>query len=323
MDAIMKKMMFVFAVTGFCAVACTVWPCSGLWAEDGDISVRVGVDRATLTIGDPVEYTLTVRRLPEVEIVSSLPAPDSSVFRVRKIEDIRQEDGGMIIEGKKFTLATYRLGEFVLDPVTVRYKTQDGETKSAVTNPLYLRVQSIDAGAEKTDIRGIKTVRQIPKAKTFLYLLVGLAFLLTAIFLFMFFISRRQRLMVGPAIPDLSPEDEALMRLTRLFESDWLRKGKVREYFFSLSEIMKSFLDRRTGIPAAEATTYEILRMLREKDTAPAQLGRVRDLMEAADYVKFAKWIPEPAQIMTMNRAAKQIVEDFRRGPMEADDDVR
>ena len=63
--------------------------------------------------------------------------------------------------------------------------------------------------------------------------------------------------------------------------------------------------------------------MLREKNASTAKLGRVRDLMEGVDYAKFAKWVPEPAQIMAMNRAAQQIIEDFRQGITGSGDDVR
>ena len=294
-----------------------------LGADENTVSVKAGVDRATLTIGDPVEYTITVKHRPDVEILSSLPAPDADVLKVKNIEDIRAEEGGSVIEGKKFTLTTYRLGEFVLDSVTVEYKTPAGETGSVSTNPIYLTVKSVDEGKEKVDIRGVKTVRSIKRTKLMSSLLGVLSVIVIGILGWMAYAARRKKTMGAEPEPEMTPEEEALAHLTGLFDSDWLRRGRTREYFFRMTDILKRYFERRITIPAAEATTYEILRMLRDKNISGSPLEHVRDLMESADFVKFAKWVPNPAQIIAMNQKATQIVEDFRPQNRETGRDVQ
>ncbi|MFA7001008.1 MAG: hypothetical protein WC352_02550, partial [Candidatus Omnitrophota bacterium] len=240
--------------------------CAPLWAAEPEVTVKAQVNKSVLTIGDPVEYMILVRHSPEARIVTSLSAPDAELFKILKLEDIRQKDGVMIEEGKKFTLTAFRLGEFVLDPVSVEYRMSSGEARTVATQPIYLQVKSVAEGEEKTDIRGIKTVLGMPASKFWMVILAGLAAAgLLALAGKWYWIYRAKRL-ARPVETPLTPEDEALKRLTELFDSDWLRRGRTKEYFLRLSEILRRFFERRLDIQAVEATTTEIMRLLKGRE---------------------------------------------------------
>ena len=106
----------------------------------------------------------------------------------------------------------------------------------------------------------------------------------------------------------LSPEEEALRNLHALFDSSILRQGKFREYFFSLSEIMRIYFEKRFLIFAAESTTAELTGLLKQKGIARELIEQIRELLEAADLAKFAKWKPEPAEVLRLNQQAEDIV---------------
>ena len=53
--------------------------------------VKAEVNKAFLTIGDPVTYTVTVEHSPDIRILSSIPAPSSDFLEIKKVEDIVNE----------------------------------------------------------------------------------------------------------------------------------------------------------------------------------------------------------------------------------------
>lgn len=310
----MKKSIFIFLL---------VFMASAAWAKEEtkpaaepSVSIKAELNRAVITIGDPVEFTVTIKHDPAVQISSDIqPPPAQDILKMTKTENINYKDGKFKITGKKFIFTSFKLGEFVLDPVEVQYKTADGKTQILATDPIYMKVKSVAEGEEKTDIRGIKSVLALLAKPVLLILLGAAALVMGALLALRFF--RKKPLGEGEEAPSpLSPEEEALLALSQLFDSDLLRRGKVKDYYLRFSEILKTFFEKRFQIAACEATTYEIVRALREKGAAAELITKIDDAMNAADLAKFAKWVPEPPQIVQLNQKAKQIIEDAR--PKEA-----
>ncbi|HXV28193.1 MAG TPA: hypothetical protein VD913_04430 [bacterium] len=287
---------------------------SGLCASAAEdipaVSVKAELDKAFITIGDPVQYTVTITRSPSVQVLSSIPIPPEDIFKIKKIDEFRREEKGMIIEGRKMNLTTYRLGEFILDPVKIDYRVGDGQPASIETDRIFLTVQSVAEGEQKVDIRGVKSVISIPQRylKPILFTAATLFFAILAVFLFYIF-RKKNLLQLVPEKP-LTPEEEALLNLNRLFESDLLRKGKVKEYYLRLSEILRIYFEIRYDILAVESTTFEIMKLLSQKDMDAKLFEKIEEVLLAADLAKFAKWTPEPKEILEINRKAKSVVEE-------------
>lgn len=276
------------------------------FAEAPKISVKADLSKAFITIGDPVVYTVQVEHVPEIKILSDIPPPDQDILKVKKTEKINKKEGNRIYEGKKFTVTGYSLGEYVLDPVTIDYLDTDGTRKSIQTDKIYLTVKSVAEGEEKTDIRGIKGVIKIP-LKILRWIFIGLGVLLAGV---LFYLFKKKRLLI-PIAPETvqTAEEETLSKLNALFDSDLIRRGKVKEYYLRLSEVLRTYFERRFKILANEATTYEIERALKEKEVEIPLRELIAEVLEAADLAKFAKWKPEPMEILQINQKAKQIVE--------------
>ncbi len=282
-------------------------------AEKSPISVKAEVDSAFITIGDPVDYTVTVKRNPDVEILSSITAPPSDIFKIKKIDEFRRDEDGQIVSGRKIALTSFRLGDFILDPVKIRYRVAGGEEKTITTNPLYITVQSVAGGEEQTDIRGVKTVLPIP-SKFVTWLILTIVFAALVVGAIAFYLHWKNRPIIEAA-PErlLTPEEEALQALTRLFESELLKQGKIKAYYLTLSEILRIYFEKHYGILAVESTTYEITRDLKQKSLTPALRAKIQEVLEASDLAKFAKWKPEPAEIIQLNKKSKEIVEEAGR----------
>lgn len=292
--------------------------------ETTPISVKAEVDRASITIGDPVSYSVIIRSAPNVQILSQIPYPSKELFKIKKIEEIKTEDGGMMITGKKFVLTAFQLGEFILDPVEVEYRIKGGaqaaaskdEIQKIQTNKIFITVKSVGDGKPQTDIRGIKSVLSIP-VNVLGFILLGLGvFLAILIPLLIRWWKKRAALPPAPKVV-LTPEQEALGQLNKLFDSELIREGRVKEYYFILSEILRSYLEKRYKIAAVESTTFEIIRTLKSIELTPALKNKIRDVLESADLAKFAKWKPEPAEIIALNKQSMEIVQESKPPEVE------
>jgi hypothetical protein len=299
-------LLMVFALAGACVAA-----------ETDDIRVKAEVDKAFLTIGDPVTYTVTVEHAPDIQILSAVPAPDSDILEIKKIEDIRKKHKKKIITGRKFILTTYRLGEFILDPVTIQYRKDDTPPKSIQTQKLYLTVKSVTEGEPKEDIRDVKSV--VPFKLRFgklLWALLALALLAGGYFLYRFFLKKKA--LAAPPAPLLTPEEEAMLHLTELFESDLLKRGLAKIYYLRLSEILRVYFEKHYGILAVESTTMEILRALKPQHLGTELFQKIQYVLESSDLAKFAKWVPPAAETLQINKKSEEIVKESAQAPEPA-----
>ncbi len=277
--------------------------------DDSEISVKSEVNRAEITIGDPVEYSLQIRHGSNVKILSQVPSPPEELFKIKKVEEFDRQEGHQTVEGRKFTLTAFRLGEFVLDPVKIEYRVGTAAPKSIETNKIYISVKSVAKGEDKKDIRGIKaTLALIQKLGWILILPLILVFL-GIVFLIYRKFRKNPELFLKPAQPRLPPEEEAMNHLNQLFESDLMRRGKIKEYYLKLSDILRSYFQRRFHILAGESTTFEILAELSKKEIERGLLEKIKEVLEWTDLAKFAKWIPEPSQVVLITQKSTQIVE--------------
>jgi hypothetical protein len=93
--------------------------------------------------------------------------------------------------------------------------------------------------------------------------------------------------------PPILPEVWALRALAELASYDWVEYARVREYYYRLTEIVRSYVERKFGLAAPDRTTEEFLGMLaRRRSALPYDAQRLRDFLEACDVVKYAALEP-------------------------------
>ena len=72
------------------------------------------------------------------------------------------------------------------------------------------------------------------------------------------------------------------------------------------------YFEKRLQILAVESTTKEIHISLKQKEMEGALVEKVIEVLEGADLAKFAKWLPEPVEIIRINKKAKEIIDDLK-----------
>ena len=92
----------------------------------------------------------------------------------------------------------------------------------------------------------------------------------------------------------------AFRELDRLKEEKIWNRGMVKEYYTRLTEITRKYIERQFDIPAMESTTEEILDAFKRANLDDNLLNEMlKELLELADLVKFAKEDPLPVDNQT------------------------
>jgi hypothetical protein len=165
--------------------------------------------------------------------------------------------------------------------------------------------------AIEPDIRDIKGPLSYYD-RTYLYIfLAALAVIIIIILVFKFLKKRKTPEQI---ITPLRPAHEtALEALRDLMNKDYLKAGKVREYYFELSDIVRHYVENRFKLRATEMTTEEFLIMLQNSNTLNFnQKNILKDFLSYCDLVKFAKYLPDEKESAESYESAKSFIEETK-----------
>ncbi|MCH5239510.1 MAG: hypothetical protein J1F38_04755 [Muribaculaceae bacterium] len=228
-----------------------------------------------------------------------------------KIDTTRLGSGRMqlnySIPVQSFDSGTYTLPRFVY------YVGQD----SALSNSLTFNVYPVNVTADD-QIAPLAQVSE-PDGKRFydwvpdwildfwwLWLIIFLA-----ICIFLYGMKNYQK----KGIPFIAPKETpkpwviALDSLQRLKNRKLWEQGMEKEYFTDLTDILRVYLVDRFGINAMEMTTRQIMDKIYESDLRDKR-DYVKQILNVADFVKFAKVRPLPADSIAAYENAVKFVEE-------------
>lgn len=105
-----------------------------------------------------------------------------------------------------------------------------------------------------------------------------------------------------------SPRQIAFAKLKALEASDLLANKEFKIWHTELSLIVKEYLNSVLNIPALESTTAELLVLLKTNQISAALHRNLKEVLETADLIKFAKASPlDEANTFAMQTAYKII----------------
>ncbi|MDE6682849.1 MAG: cell wall anchor protein [Muribaculaceae bacterium] len=120
-----------------------------------------------------------------------------------------------------------------------------------------------------------------------------------------------------PKKPEPTPYEVAIAGLRGLKEKKLWENGMEKEYFTELTDILRIYLYRRFGINAMEMTSRQILAALSSNKETKDKKPMIRQILDMADFVKFAKVRPLPADNIKSLENAMTFVEQTKPLPPE------
>ena len=122
-----------------------------------------------------------------------------------------------------------------------------------------------------------------------------------------------------PQKKPVPPYELAMQALTRLKEAKLCENGQEKEFYTRLTEILRTYLDKRFGINAMEMTSSQIMQHVERHDLTRPSSALMKQILEMADFVKFAKVRPLPDDNVKSFNMATRFVEDTKPAPEPAE----
>jgi hypothetical protein len=168
----------------------------------------------------------------------------------------------------------------------------------------------LERAKDQADIRDIKPPDPIPIDWRPYYWIAGILTALVALGLLVYRLRTRPT-RVAPAAPPLPPHVVAIRALESLRARSLVEHGAFKEFYSSLSDIVRRYLEDRFRVRAPEMTTEEfLLATSRDGRLAASQRRLLGEFLTESDLVKFARHRPTIADSERAFDAARRFVDD-------------
>lgn len=119
----------------------------------------------------------------------------------------------------------------------------------------------------------------------------------------------------------IEPPYVVAMREFRILNDEKLcEKGREKEFYTRLTDILRTYLEKRFGIYAMEMTSSQILDSINNNDETKPGQEMIKRILSMADFVKFAKARPLPEDNVKSLDYAVKFVEDTKPVPKPEED---
>jgi hypothetical protein len=260
------------------------------------LRVQQHVTPAKARLGEPlvVEIVVTHDKAQRYE----LPPPgDLGAFEYVSQERERVDGADASTTTFKVALQGFELGKQRTPTLELELADPAGTVKMPVSGTDVEIVSTLppDAKDQGADLYDVRKPEELPVRTWRLVwaLLIGLAVALAAYALFRW-LQRPRPVVTAPAKPPEPAHVRARAALDALAAQNLPAQGRVKEFYFRLSEIIRAYLGETYAFDALESTTPELLEALRTRHTPGLPMEALKDFAYQSDFVRYAKQEPGP-----------------------------
>lgn len=305
-----------------------------------DRAVTIGVPdfRSARTLKERAELTKKRRSMSTYEDYNE----DIFEYISESELDTVSIDGRKLHLRKSYTLAAMETGALPMLPTLLYYdKNRDKPDTLYSRDTLYLNVLRYEAldtmlflkadpmsqngigidsqkAEEQLQDEGIFAQKHLPfkfaEIRDYaIYGLIGLIVIALVIWLaFTLGVNQNKRSVVAPK-PKLPPHIVAIKALEELKNRKLWQNNKHKLYYSSLISILKVYIEERWQISVLDKTSNEVMAELREVEIPRESRSDLMEILHTADFVKFAKAIPEAEENEAAYTRAFYFVENTKR----------
>ncbi len=264
-------------------------------AWSAPVKVTATLDSALVEMGTITNIKINILDPDRYGKLINCPVPDttSSPYAPFEIVDVIKTDVPTGIE-YNVKIQAFRPGVTTIEPF--KYVFGKDTAKSDILTLKILPVELTDT----VNINPMRSVASVPSKwydfipNWLIWVIVGMAVAgLVIAGLYLWYIYRKTG-----AIPlihkpkPVDPYERAITDLNRLRERKLAETGHEKEYYTALVDILRKYLEGRFQISAMEMSSTQILAALRSNPETKDNQDRIKQILEIADFVKFAKERP-------------------------------
>ena len=258
--------------------------------------LNVEIDTDTILIGDQIQLSFECNAI-EGEL---FPNFNDSIgpleILIKSNVDSTTSDSGLILR-QNYTITAWDSGIYYIPSIMYGNDIKD-------SIPIYVNTIELSQNDELKDIKApIHTPITFEEASPYI---LGFIILLIVIFLIRYWLKNRTKKEILPLIKEeiIPPNEVALIKLEILNAQKLWQNGKVKEYYTTISEVIRTYIEEGIGTPAMEIPTKEIIDHLHQQKI---ETNKLEELLMRSDLAKFAK--SHPLEIE--NKESYKIAIDF------------
>lgn len=200
-----------------------------------------------------------------------------------------------IFQHQQIIVSVYDSGYFAVPGF--KFIINNDTARPLYTNPLFLEVHTVPTDTSATKLRDIKAPFNEPfNWKWYVnYIYWGIAALVLVIIIIVvtvYYTRKNNRVQMEPEKPKIPAHITALAALEKIKEEQIWKEGKIKEYYSSISEAVRAYIEERFNVNALESTTDEIMTAFRSQVVDKESKDKLQQLLMLSDLVKFAKMFP-------------------------------
>lgn len=287
-------------------------------------SIKAAVDSSQITMGYQTAIRLDIvdQTSNPAQIIVDKNAMPPEVEVVDWADGDTTDLGNGLVEIKRaLIIQSFDSGVYTIPPVLM------------VVGPDTLRTEAITLKVNPVDVSKMEDINPIAGAMEFetkwydflpdwitdywQWILAALLVIVGGICAYLI-LTKKVDVPLIPKKKPIPPYQLAIMRLNELREQNVWQNGREKEYYTRLIDILRDYLQGRFGINAMEMTSQQITRVLHDNETTRMPNQRMKQILEIADFVKFAKVRPMPDDNLRSLNEAVQFVEETK--PVEVED---
>ncbi len=282
----------------------------------------VKADTLRRSIGQQVVLTIHVQ-VPSTKKLLWPSIPDSlgklEVVKRGAIDTLKGSEKNWKQYSQKLTVTSFDTGYIAFPKLP--FRTGVGkDTSMIVSDSVILQYTTVAVDTTKA-IKDIKDVMHAPLTggEVLPWIFGVMALGAIAVIAYTVYLRKKSKkpLILFKPKPEVPAHVKALEALDHLKEESLWKKGRYKEFYTGLTDILREYLGQRFGVMAQEMTSDEILEAMTRLSLQERSINKLRSLFFTADMVKFAKGVPETNENEENMGTAYDFVETTKPVPVE------
>ena len=268
------------------------------------INISAALDSTKIRIGEQVKLDLYVSYSAKQNNLK-IQWPNIADTITDKIEVISvsvidttspdKSNPDIIQQHQQITISAYDSGYFAIPGF--KFFINNDSTNAFYSQSLFLEVHTVPTDSSITKTKDIKP----PFAEAFnwkwysKYFYWGFTLLVIIILIILitiYFTKKNKIVVLKSEKPKIPAHIIALQSLEKIKNEQIWKEEKTKEYYSSISDTIRLYIEERFKVNALESTTAEIMKAFRSQVVDKESKDKLQQLLMLSDLVKFAKQFP-------------------------------
>ncbi|MFD2918176.1 hypothetical protein ACFS6H_00565 [Terrimonas rubra] len=248
-------------------------------------TIKATVDKNKILIGE--HFSLTIETtIPENEPIRFIAIDSIPHFEfIGESKNDTTNKGGSTIIRRKLLVTSFDSGQWVIPP----YVMADGVQSDSIA--IDVTFSEFDRNQPYHDIKDVEDVPEEREQNMTWWIVAGIALLFVIIMVYA--LTRKKK---APATVTAVPALTAYRIAMQALQALQTNKPDSKTFHTTLSDVLRDYLDSRLALHTNQQTTNQLLHSISAYLLQEATYNNVKQALLLGDFVKFAKFTPQPAE---------------------------